>query len=388
MIIADAPKRVEDAMNRIKAWLWGWAPVLIGLAAVLLIGGEALARAGGGDHFPGGGGGHGGGGGGGGGDSGGLFWLIWLVFNILPFPLNVGVVIAVVIGWVVWSRRRRSGGGAGMGPVENSYQPPLDAGPPEGGASYAPSGGGNIEAELEEFRRRDPLFGRQSFEDTVSTAFIKIQEAWSKRDMGLARAFLTPALLVRFQAQIDELKRMGRTNHVEQAVIGSVDLAEVSHDGGNDYLTARVVAAAADYTTDDKTGAIVAGTKTIRQFTEYWTFLRSDSVKTAQGKEQIASEHCPNCGAPIKITAVGKCEYCGSDVTTGHFSWVLSEITQASAYRPRAQSRRPENVSPLGGERYVLGLVRCPNCGANVQDIAGITTERCWRCGATVPTER
>jgi hypothetical protein len=222
----------------------------------------------------------------------------------------------------------------------------------------------------------------------VSTAFLKIQEAWSKRDMSIARPFITAALLTRFQSQIDELKRKGWTNHVEQAVIGAVDIVEISHDGGHDYITARVTAAAADYTTDDRTGQIVAGTKTMRQFTEYWTFLRSDQVKTKQGSEEIASQHCPNCGAPLNITAVGKCEYCGSDVTTGQYSWVLSEITQPSVWRPRTQSRRPDNISPLSGERYVLGLVQCPNCGATVQDLAGITTERCWRCGATVPTEK
>ncbi|HHZ05450.1 MAG TPA: hypothetical protein GX401_01475 [Clostridiales bacterium] len=35
---------------------------------------------------------------------------------------------------------------------------------------------------------------------------------------------------------------------------------------------------------------------------------------------------CPHCGAPLQITSSGKCEYCGSIVTTGEFDWVLSDL--------------------------------------------------------------
>lgn len=35
---------------------------------------------------------------------------------------------------------------------------------------------------------------------------------------------------------------------------------------------------------------------------------------------------CPRCGAPLQITSAGKCEYCGSIVTTGEFSWVLTDM--------------------------------------------------------------
>ena len=35
---------------------------------------------------------------------------------------------------------------------------------------------------------------------------------------------------------------------------------------------------------------------------------------------------CPNCGAPTKITSSGKCEYCGSIITTGEHGWVLDKL--------------------------------------------------------------
>ena len=37
--------------------------------------------------------------------------------------------------------------------------------------------------------------------------------------------------------------------------------------------------------------------------------------------------NCPNCGAPLEISSSGVCEYCGSVVTTGQYSWVLTDFS-------------------------------------------------------------
>jgi hypothetical protein len=247
----------------------------------------------------------------------------------------------------------------------------------------------NLGEGLADLKVRDPNFSEKQFEDLASTAFFKIQEAWSKRDMSLARAFTSPSLYTRFQSQIDGFKSEGKINKIDDLAVGSVELVEAVHDGGFDYVTVRINASAADYMLDQKTSKLISGSKQSQPFTEYWTFLRSDQVKTKAGGSEIVSQHCPNCGAPLQVNALGKCDYCGSEVTSGAFAWVLSEITQASVWRPRASSApRPQHISPLAGGRYVLGLVKCPKCGANVQDILGVTNERCWRCGATVTTEK
>lgn len=354
---------------------------LVFLAAALAAP-QVLARAGGGERFPGpsspSGGGHGGGG-----DDGALFIIMWLLFNpAIPLPVKIIVIVAILVAGGYLGKKKRASRGGTMAASENWGAPSPYVTPPT-----ASPAAGALAAQLADLKARDPNFSEQSFEDMASAAFFKIQEAWAGRDMSIARAHASPSLLQRFEAQIRELKGMGRTNKVEQATIGALDIVEAFHDGGYDYVTVKIDAAAADYTVEDSSGQVVAGSREVRHFVEYWTFLRSDQVKTPEGKQEVDSAHCPNCGAPVSINAVGKCEYCGSDVTSGKFSWVLSEITQASVWRPRASAvPRPPRISPLAGERYVLGLVQCPNCGANVQDVYGITTERCWRCGGTVPT--
>lgn len=55
-------------------------------------------------------------------------------------------------------------------------------------------------------------------------------------------------------------------------------------------------------------------------------FMRSVDVKTNTATGEEKGHNCPNCGAPLEISSSGKCEYCGSVVTTGQYSWVLSDF--------------------------------------------------------------
>lgn len=54
--------------------------------------------------------------------------------------------------------------------------------------------------------------------------------------------------------------------------------------------------------------------------------VRKKGVKTKTADSAVQSKSCPRCGAPFQITSAGKCEYCGSIVTTGEFSWVLTDM--------------------------------------------------------------
>ena len=45
--------------------------------------------------------------------------------------------------------------------------------------------------------------------------------------------------------------------------------------------------------------------------------------------QKVNKKNCPNCGAPTQITSAGKCEYCGSVITTGEYNWCLSNLERA-----------------------------------------------------------
>jgi hypothetical protein len=111
-------------------------------------------------------------------------------------------------------------------------------------------------------------------------------------------------------------------------------IAKIGGDANFDHITVRFDAIAKDYEVDDA-GKMVSGDKTIQPFTEYWTFLRSRAARSRVG-ETAQITQCPNCGGPVSINESGICAYCKATVTTGQFSWVLDNITQASEWSAAA----------------------------------------------------
>lgn len=185
----------------------------------------------------------------------------------------------------------------------------------------------NVPAELAKLKQKDPNFNEQSFQDYAQNAFYKIQEAWEQQDLSIARPYLTDQLLQRYTNQINDIQSRGEKNVLENMVVGHMDITGIRSDAEYDYITLKIDASAADYTTDSS-GKIIRGDKKIRPFSEYWTFLRKGTVKT-DDKKGFKANTCPNCGAPLQVNATGQCEYCNTIVTSGDYDWVLSEIEQA-----------------------------------------------------------
>lgn len=93
-----------------------------------------------------------------------------------------------------------------------------------------------------------------------------------------------------------------------------------------DDLTVRISAAAADYEIDPA-GKILFGDRTVRRFTEDWTFQRSVGVATLS-KPGTLENTCSGCGAPVSLNQIGEYRYCKTAVTSGKFDWVVSHMEQ------------------------------------------------------------
>jgi hypothetical protein len=278
-----------------------------------------LLRAGGGEYFPGGGdfggGGFGGGGFGGGfpvpiffgGFGGGGSFIFFLLLMVLLFNLY----------------RRASGWRRPY--VAHGYGQP---GAPPGMRTWVddPSAG------LGTIQQKDPGFNQQVFLDRAQAAFFALQNAWMRRDLTPARAYLSDAIYQRWQTQVQQLLAAHKRNVLENLVVGGVTIAKATSDSNFDSITVRIDAAAADYDVDDQTNRIVYGSRSQQAFTEYWTFIRSASARTRAGEGPEITQ-CPNCGAPLNINESGVCQYCKEVVTSGRFGWVLDSITQASEWQ-------------------------------------------------------
>jgi predicted lipid-binding transport protein (Tim44 family) len=133
----------------------------------------------------------------------------------------------------------------------------------------------DVDAGIAHIRQMDPSFDENRFNDSVMDMFFKIQGAWMNRDLATVAVIMTEEMRRIFQGDIDRMLQEKRVNRLENIAVRSVEIVEAWQETGQDYLTVLIYANLLDYTTDDATGQVVAGSKTDPvKFEEYWTFTR------------------------------------------------------------------------------------------------------------------
>lgn len=184
---------------------------------------------------------------------------------------------------------------------------------------------------MAELRERDENFSEAAMQEKISNLYIQMQQAWQAKDFEPMRPHMTDALFNQFDLQLGELVRANATNYVERIAVLSVELKGWKEDEVNDAVVAVVNTRIVDYTTDDRTGELISGSKSAEKFMTYqWTLIRSKGMKTpapsGKGSEGTVSIHCPSCGAPLDINHSAKCPYCDSVINARDYDWAISAI--------------------------------------------------------------
>jgi len=132
-----------------------------------------------------------------------------------------------------------------------------------------------VESGLASIRQMDPAFDENRFNDLAMDIFFKIQGAWMNRDLTPIAGHLTDETKRIFQTDLDKLVQDKQINRLENIAVRNVEVTEVWQESGQDFITTSIYANLLDYTTDDSTGTVVAGSKTEPvKFEEFWTFTR------------------------------------------------------------------------------------------------------------------
>jgi hypothetical protein len=187
----------------------------------------------------------------------------------------------------------------------------------------------NFPAVRAAFEQNNPAFDWADFQARARMIFNELQEAWSTLKWERARPFETDNIFQMHRYWIEAYKRQGLRNALDQYEIQAMQPTKIKVDAFYNSITLRIFARGYDYTVN-QSGQVVAGSnKKLRQWSEYWTFVRYSKAKPAAARADL---NCPNCGAPLKVNAVGICEFCGGKITSGEFDWVLSRIEQDESY--------------------------------------------------------
>ena len=121
----------------------------------------------------------------------------------------------------------------------------------------------------------DPGFDPQAFALRARDVFVGVQVAWNARDIGPVRADLTDELAAGLEADIARLRSERRLNRLERLEVTSAEVTEAWQERGRDFVTVRLAARGIDYTLDEASGSVLAGSRTeTTTFQEFWTFTR------------------------------------------------------------------------------------------------------------------
>ena len=207
--------------------------------------------------------------------------------------------------------------------------PLLTSDVPESGTGLPSTVQPNFAHVRSQFELNNPTFSWSEFQARASLIFNELQAAWSTLNWERARPHETDNLFQMHQYWIEAYKRQRLRNILDRSKIYGVQPVKIQEDAFYNAITLRIWAQGYDYTIDDGE-KVVSGSKTnLRNWSEYWTFIRNRKAKPGAARADL---NCPNCGAPLKVNNAGVCQFCGGKITSGEFDWVLSKIEQDESY--------------------------------------------------------
>ena len=183
----------------------------------------------------------------------------------------------------------------------------------------------NYEA-IRRIRKLDPMFDEDRFLSQVKLVYLQLQSAWTEKDWNSVRNLESTSLYEQHLTQLQEHIRAKTTNVLERVRVEDSKIKDfIENPEGNDRIEVILSSTMRDYIRNDETGRVIEEDPTKDLFTVYrMVFLREHGAQTEIIKNsEVVSDHCPNCGAPLTIDSIDKCEYCQASLKHNPKDWVL-----------------------------------------------------------------
>lgn len=146
-----------------------------------------------------------------------------------------------------------------------------------------------VQSRLKIAAMNDPAWDEQKLTDFAKQVFIRYQQDWTNQDTNAMQTYMTPRYHHHAALLIYNLKLLGRINYVQDVTIDHAAIVEANDDTDNskDNFTIGFTARAKDSIVELATSQELF--KDNNAFTEYWHFVRSDSVWLLDGISQATA---------------------------------------------------------------------------------------------------
>lgn len=174
-------------------------------------------------------------------------------------------------------------------------------------------------------RKSDKGFSEVKFKAFAEYVYVTLEEAICNRSIPRVRMFLHDDFYKYIKNDIDtkyknHIIRVSKNNDVSDVYITSY-----IRDDRFERAFVCLYVLNISYEMNELNKQVINGDPRHKCGAGYLLeFVRNKGVKTSEINGEPQARNCPNCGAPVEDT--GKCDYCGSVLTTGAYSWVLVSI--------------------------------------------------------------
>ncbi len=274
---------------------------------------EALARVGGGSSY-------GGGSGSGGGDSGGLFYLIYLIFRVLLWltieypaigiPLDIIFIVGVAYLFLRPDKKKK---------VETALCSSASTGITPTASAASASSQQAVAQAFNQLRRFDPNFSEIIFTDFCYALYAR---AHHERATGRLDE-LSPYLSAESRGTLMSRNPRG-LQEVRGIIVGAMQVTEVS--GLSSPVVQVSVHFEANYTEVVAGRDNAAPAEMTYYVRERWVLERKRDVLSPT-PAQATALHCPRCGAALQKDTTGACAFCGARIESGEFQWYVHRIS-------------------------------------------------------------
>lgn len=140
--------------------------------------------------------------------------------------------------------------------------------------------GGKIHRMLNFLAQTDRAWDEQKMLELARTLFILLSTSVEKRSLSRVAGLIKPALLATIQANVDGMRKNGLVAQKGNLAIRNVEIVLVRNfnDRTRDEFVAWVSGQAQNVLVDERTERVVSGDSYVRDFEEYWTFVREGSA--------------------------------------------------------------------------------------------------------------
>jgi len=244
---AVPPSAVQQSMPQRSGWMSGLTGGIMGFALGGLLGGMLF-----------------------GGLGGGLFGGVGLLEILL-----IGGLLYFAFAYMRRRQQPTPASPYGYAPPQGTETPSWQSESMPGATASMAATESDLERGIRHIRQMDSTFDPVHFTAAASDVFFQVQAAWMGRDMEPIRHLVTPEIYEQMHKECDRLRVERHINRLENIAVRSTEVTEVWQESGQDFVTVHLLASLLDYTVEEGSNRLVAGSRTEPvKFEEYWTFTR------------------------------------------------------------------------------------------------------------------